>query len=168
MILEVLHEEVEHTNARAKTALHQVESLREGIELYGVQLPDKAEIEASIRQPTPEPQSPGTPTRTPPAQLFQDLLVDMLNRTPSSSPSNIPTEPFSLLEAAQSPIMPEKAPRSPPLEALAELVQLVPVPSSNSPSSTFLTPAGTVAGDSITDASVGEGKELDAGLYTDD
>lgn len=147
MMLEMLQEEVEHTKSRTKTALYQVESLREGIEAYGVKLPDGAEIEALIRQPSPEPpQTPITPTRTPPAHLFQELLLDMLDRTPAPSLSSHTDASHSSWFSLQPQInlsSSEHVPSSPVPEALNSSASSDQASSQSAPStSTFLTPNG--------------------------
>lgn len=119
MILEMLQEEVEHTRSRTRTAIYQVESLREGIESYGVKLPDEAEIEALIRKPSLErPQTPPTPTQTPPTQLFQELLLDMLDRSPTPSSSSSRSDPSQLSVQPQINLSPDHTPCSPVLRAL--------------------------------------------------
>lgn len=85
-ILEMLHEEVELTSSRKKTAIHQLDSICQGMEYFGVGLPDDKELEAAIRQAPPEmPQSPRTPTMTPPKQIYQELLTDILSHATTSS-----------------------------------------------------------------------------------
>lgn len=143
MMLEMLHEEVEHTQSRTKTAVYQVASLREGIQAYGVNLPDGAEIEALIRQPSPEPpQSPITPTQTPPTQLFQQLLFDMLDHSPALSGSSSSSH-TDLSHYSRQPQInlssSDHTPCSPVLEGLS-----IPLTSSDqgSSTSTFLTAIG--------------------------
>jgi hypothetical protein len=126
-ILEMLHEEVEQTSSRKKTATYQLESIREGVESYGVKLPNDAEVEASVCRPPPEfPQSPGTPTKTPPGQVFQHLLEEILN-CPSSDGTTAESSyvSSSLMSPVLQPSSVHKI-QSPALEALTRLPQLAP------------------------------------------
>lgn len=151
-ILEMLHEEVELTSSRKKTAIHQLDSIRQGMEYFGVGLPDDKELEAAIRQAPPEmPQSPRTPTMTPPKQIYQELLTDILSHATTSSSftgGSSNSSSFSLIPPIHPPSPKVHLPtlgasaalsqQSPPNQVLSQI---------SPPPSTFPTLGESVAGD---------------------
>lgn len=126
-ILEMLHEEAELAGSRKSRAIYQLDAIREGVETFGVRLPSDEELEATVRQPPPGiPQSPRTPTATPPHEIYGELLTDMMTlrskSTVSSTTSNSDSigslshlSPFSLISSNRLPSPPP--PHSLPLEA---------------------------------------------------
>lgn len=120
LTLDVLHDEAEYTRAPKKTALYQVESIREMGGEYGVELPDQEDIKAELERDSPEvPHSPKTPpTKTPPQKSFADVLMEELDRTPSSSASELSPLSYESSTRLQTHI---QKPQSPALEALNDL-----------------------------------------------
>lgn len=125
-ILEMLHEEVELASSRKKRAIYQLDAIREGVEAFGVGLPDDEELEAVVRRPPETPQSPRTPTATPPHEIYRELLTDMMARRPKSTASSATSSndsigspshfsSFSLISSTHLPSPPP--PHSPTLEA---------------------------------------------------
>lgn len=91
----MLHDEAEDTSSRMKTASHQLTSIYEGAKLYGVALPDIEEIEQEVVRSQGQSESPAASPRTPPGQLFHELIVDVMNRS-TSGHSQEPPELSSL------------------------------------------------------------------------
>lgn len=142
LILDMLHDEAEHTSSRKKTALHQLESIYKGAKLYGVELPDMDELkhEALSEAPPETLQSPDVPLRTPPPQLFHELIVDVMNRSPESlshEPSSLSS--LSFMTSVRRPSLEHKS-LSPPRDVLPVRPQLSP---SASQALSEISPAGS-------------------------